>query len=104
MSRTLVTVVKPPERVEAFRQVFGSATVPVRGWIVPHGANLPIGRRDVYELDLAALTDEQRARLIDHLASKFGVGKNEVCETLDTEGVAILADDCVVSSDGMDFL
>lgn len=104
MSRTEVTVVKPPERVREFEEVFGSATVPVRGWIIPHRASLPIGRREVWELDLDAITDEQRERLIAHLAAKFGADEAHVRAHLRDEGVAILADDCVVSSDGMDFL
>ena len=104
MSRTQVTVVKPPERVQEFIDVFGSATVPVRGWIIPHTGNLPIGKRDVFELDLEAITDEQRERLIEHLTRKFNEPPGVVRQYLDQEGVAILAEDCVVSSDGLDFL
>ena len=86
-----------------FEEVFGMATVPVKGWL-PFMASLPIGRRRVYELDVDALDWEQRDRVEKHLAGKFGVPLDEARAVLAAEGLPILAESCVVIHDRPDFL
>jgi hypothetical protein len=99
---TTATITDPVRRAE-FEEVFGTATVPVKGWL-PFRASLPIGVREVYELDVDALEPEIRSRLVRHLAAKFGVDVAEADAVLAAEGLPILADSCVVSHDRPDFL
>ena len=60
--------------------------------------------RNVYMLDLRKLTDEQTARLIEHMATKFGLACSEVQRDLYQHGVPILADDLIITTDQMFFL
>jgi len=104
MPRSFVTVHGPPERVASFERVFGSATVPVLQLLPsPVYASLPIGRRLVYELDVAALSDEQRRRLVEYGAERFGMSIDEATAELE-HGFPILADDCSFSTDALEFL
>ena len=50
-----------------------------------------------YQLDLSALTAEQRARLIAHLAERFHVPLAEVKRDLNQVGCPLLAEDLIVA-------
>lgn len=96
MSKDFQVRVTNPERVAEWREVLGTDIVPVRSPI-PSRANLPgHPRAMIFELDLPLLTDDQRQRLIRHLANKFGLDESDVAAELDAQGVPILAEDCVV--------
>ena len=102
MSTSTVTV-HDAARVPHFEEVFGSATVPVKS-IIPFWAELPIGRTLVFELDVDALDEATRARLVRHLAGKFGIPLAEANALLRTEGLPILAESCTTMTNAMDFL
>jgi hypothetical protein len=84
-------------RVAVWGSIFPGAVVPIKS-ILPSRADLP-GHPDalVYFLDLNAITDEQRQKLIEALAALFGLTEDEVRNDL-PRGVPILADDVIVSS------
>ena len=50
---------------------------------------------DLMNAKTPILTEEQRGRLVAHIAAKFGLPEAEVAAELDTHGVPILASDCV---------
>lgn len=86
-----------PERAAAWREVFGGDTVILKSPI-PGRANLPgKGETEVYEIDIAALTPEQRQRLITHLAAKFELDPDDVDGNLDQHGCPILSTDVWVT-------
>jgi hypothetical protein len=86
-----------PERKAIWEAILGTATVHVKSPI-PSRANLPGHPNTLsYELDLDFLTEEQRQRLIAYVAARFGFSESEVAANLDSEGMPILASDCVVS-------
>ena len=96
MSRDFRVIVHNPERIVEWMAVFGTNILYVKSPI-PFFADLP-GRPNtlVYELDLAQYTDEQRHRLVQHIAAKFHIDPLTV--EIDMEqGVPILAEDCNVS-------
>lgn len=87
------------ERLAFCQAIFGRDEMPVVS-LIPQMATLP-GYDEpqmVYELDLKAVTDEQRQRLIDVLADKFDLSPELVADELDRHGVPILASDVSVSS------
>jgi len=96
MSRDFWITVTDPERAAEFEQVFGSATVPVEA-PVPARADVAGEEHLAYALDLEALDAETIARLVEHLAAKFGVDPDLVEEALHAQGLAILAEGCVVT-------
>lgn len=106
MPRSTVTVHGPPARLADFERVFGSATVPVTQLLpVPAMAELPgVGRKPVYLLDLRAIDQEQRARLIDFCVERFGENRRYVIDHLDELGFPILAEDCTFTTDALEFL
>ena len=85
------------ERAVAWLRVFDDTAVPLRSPI-PHLARLPgRGEELVYLLDIEALTAEQRGRLVQYIAAKFGIPAEEVDAGLDTHGCPILAEHVTVS-------
>jgi hypothetical protein len=87
------------ERVALWRRVFDGDRVPVVSF-VPQEVTLP-GYEEpqwAYMLDLKAITDEQRFRLIQALAERFGLLEGEVETSLEEHGVPILASAVSVSS------
>ena len=88
-----------PERAAFWRRVFDGERVPIVSF-VPQVCSLP-GHEEpqwVYMLDLKAITDEQRFRLMEALAERFGLLEEEVETSLEAHGVPILADGVSVSS------
>ncbi len=77
--------------------IFPDARVPIKS-IIPFKADLPGHlRADVYMLDLDAISDEQREKLIDAIVQLFGLSAEDVRSDL-VRGVPILADNVIVSS------
>jgi hypothetical protein len=65
---------------------------------VPYLASAPgIPEALFFEMDLTALSGDQRARLITHLAQRFHVTEQEVARDLDQVGCPILAADVTVT-------
>ena len=92
------TVTVYSEREEEFRQIFGTATVPVL-LLFPYNATLD-GRPEpeaVYMLDADRLTAEQHDRLVTHLARKFASSEVEIRRYLHNEGLPIRAVDTVAT-------
>jgi len=87
------------DRAALWQAVFGGLEVPVVSFL-PQSVTLPgyDEPQPVYMLDLKALSDEQRFRLIQALADKFCVLEGEVESSLDEHGVPILVTDVSVSS------
>lgn len=58
------------------------------------------GKPDVliYEMDLKAISDEQRQRLVESIAARFDLPPDQVAKNIDEEGVPILAEGVSVSS------
>lgn len=85
------------ERAETFKLVFGSATVVIQSPL-PVLCNLPgMGEQMCYLLDMATITPEQRQILIGYFAAQFGLPVADVASDLNTKGVPIRAEGCVVS-------
>lgn len=97
MAKDFTVTVHDPERASEFATVFGTTTVCIRSPL-PSLADLP-GRPNalVYELDLAELTDDQRQRLINHIATKFSIPAEEVAAELDVVGMPILAENVAIA-------
>ena len=91
------TISEKSERAEMWLSILGARTIPIRSPI-PTKANLP-GKpgASIYEMDIESLTGEQREKLIDHLAKRFGVPRAEVAHDLDEIGCPILAEDIIVT-------
>ncbi len=86
-------------------KVFGTNRVPVVSPL-SHTNNAPgIVAREFYKLNVRALSPEQRARMVAHLAEKFGAPISEVERDIDGEhGVPILADDVMMILDARAFM
>lgn len=86
------------ERATLWREVFGDNQCPIKS-IIPRIANLP-GKPNsrIYEMDLKAISSDQRQKLVESIAKKFGIPAGEVESGLDKHGVPILADNVTVSS------
>ena len=97
MSKDFSVIVHNPERIEEWMAVFDTNILYVKSPI-PFLANLP-GHPNtlVYMLDLDQYTDEQRHRLVQHIATKFHKEPLVVESELDAQGLPILAEDCNVS-------
>ncbi len=93
-----VAIIQNPERKEFWKEVFGGDRAPIKS-IFMRRADLPGHKRAlIYELDLAALSAQQRASLVLHISKQFGYTVREVEADLDTQGMPILASDVIVSS------
>jgi hypothetical protein len=97
MGNGFTVTIMDPQRKAEWESIFGTATVRVKS-PVPVLADLP-GKPNsmIFELDLEAITPEQRGKLVAHLAGKFGISAVEVEANLDDHGVPILAEHCVAS-------
>jgi len=94
---TTTATIRDPERGEFWLDVMGGDTVPITS-IMTRKVNVP-GREnvDAYMLDLNALSDEQRERLIRAIALKFQIPLVEVRTEIE-DGVPVLAENVYVSS------
>lgn len=83
-------------RAADWLKVMGSREIAIKSPL-PHLAILPDSRAWVFDMDLEALTPEQRARLIAHLAERFHLPVAEVEANLDQEGCPVLDEDVTVT-------
>jgi len=91
------TIRQNSERAADWIEVFGGRTVPLVSF-VPEWASAPgIAAALFYQIDIAALTQSQRARLVAHLAARFHIPEAEVDATLDEVGCPVLAEDVMVT-------
>lgn len=91
-----VTVDGP--RGETLERVLGTRRLPVLA-PEPVLADLHDAGRGVeacYLLAVAALSVDQRRRLVDHLGERFGMPQADVCAEVLIKGVPILAEGCAV--------
>ena len=84
-------------RAEAFTQVFGTNTIPVKSPVRAHIELAGRGLSEVYCLDLDALTVQQRRDLIAHLAHKFNASESAVLLNIKRNGFPILAADTTLA-------
>jgi len=94
---TTTATIHDEQRRALWIEVFENATMPIKS-ILPAKANVPEHENaEVYMLDLAAITDEQREKLVVSIARRFDIHPAEVAWELD-KGVPILAEGVSVSS------
>ncbi|MGB9181842.1 MAG: hypothetical protein WCB68_21610 [Pyrinomonadaceae bacterium] len=99
MSSFKAFILESSPRSGEWLKVFGGRDVRVLGPL-PKLAQV-CGTEDVeiYLLDLDALTEEQRERLVTHLSEKFKIGREELEREIAEKGVPILAEDVGVPID-----
>ncbi len=99
MAKQFQVTVTNPDRAALFQRVFGSATVAVQ-FPFPVLADRPAGQGEqlAYLLDLREITDEQRARLVDHFAAELNLDRAFVEDRLTEQGVAIPATDAIMTT------
>lgn len=96
MKDFVATISEKSSRYQEWLEVLGSNKVILKSPL-PHRALLPHGNAMVFDMDLEALTSEQRGRLIAHLSRKFDVPLAEVERDLDTIGCPILASEITIT-------
>lgn len=81
-----------PTRKELFLEIFGTNKVPVTS-MMPGYTNLPGFSEPqlAYLLDMNFVTEEQRSKIIDHIAKRFELPREFVRTHLQKDGVPILA-------------
>lgn len=87
------------ERYQEWLDVFGANVIPITNALAPARVSVLGVMREVYFLDLRAITPLQRSRLLQHLAVKFSIPTREIASTIDEIGVPILANDVTASID-----
>jgi hypothetical protein len=95
---TTVTLSKESTRYADWLKVFGGATVEVTA-ALPHVAQVRGETKEVFLLNLKALDDSQRRRLVEHLSERFGESCEDIERELDERGLPILTDDTTWSID-----
>lgn len=90
-----VTLDTTSRRAAAFQRVFGRLEVCVQSPI-PLLAILPgfDAPQAVFLLDLSLITPDERGRLVEWLAERFGLPAEEINSRLEMEGLPILASEC----------
>ncbi len=83
------------ERVEEFTAIFGGPTVPVTS-IQPEELVANKKTAMVFYIDLNAITEEQRGRLVAHLAQKHGLTPDWVDYSLNLTGFFIIAQNVLI--------
>jgi len=80
---------------ETWKNVLGTTELPIIS-LLPEPAETPIGVKNIYLMDLEALTKKQHDKLVTHLADRYHLTEEEVNADINTIGVPIIADDCLV--------
>lgn len=98
MSRDFIATIREGSpRYQEWLNVMGSNDIPLK-LPIPGVTDLPSrGESHVFAMDLAALTEEQRKRLIQHIAREFEIDEIEVASTLDEVGCPILDEDITIT-------
>lgn len=97
MAQDFSVTISNPKRAAFWTRVFGRTTVHVQSPF-PQTANLP-GKPNakIYLLDLNFVTSDEKQRLAEAIAARFGMPVSEVLKDINSTGVPILADDCLAS-------
>jgi hypothetical protein len=106
MSRKLwsATLCSSSPRYQDWKRILGSDEAPIIN-PKPFATNLgPEMLVEVYSLDVARLSFDQHARLVDFIVERFGVKGREVVRGLESDGFPIRAADVSVSYDLRAFL
>lgn len=101
---TMASIRDGTPRAEDWKRVFGDRWVPIMG---PMAVTMDLGDGPKRYLKVAvkSLSKEQRARIVEHISSKFDISPDEVNEGLDSDyGLPILEDDVTISMDMRHFL
>jgi len=85
-------------RYENWRKILGSDEAPI---LSPTPIKTLLGAElaDVFRLNIAKLTADQRERLIDFIVEKFGAPRATAAAEIETAGFPIRAADVVVAFD-----
>jgi hypothetical protein len=95
--QTRAIIAKDSPHAARWREVFGCEAIPLLSPVPQRGLVLGLESARFYKLDVAALDDDQRRRLVAYLVGRFRLGEAEVQASLEGEhGLPILADDLVV--------
>lgn len=78
-----------------WKNVLGITEVPIIS-LLTQLAETPAGVKNVYMMDLEVLTKKQHEKLVSHLAKRYHLTEEEVNSDINTIGVPIIADDCMV--------
>lgn len=86
-------------RYATWREILGSDDVPLKK---PSAVRCDLGHPvaetvDCYELDLAVMTEEQKGRLVDWCAAKFGASAAEIRAEIERSGYPIREADVMVA-------
>jgi hypothetical protein len=100
---TTATINESSPRAADWQKVFGTNTVRIKG-IIPVKRNVCGVERELYFIDLEALTDFQRLMLVNHISRKFNISRLEVERELPVHGCPILSEDVIISFDARQFL
>ncbi|HEY7544428.1 MAG TPA: hypothetical protein VID27_06080 [Blastocatellia bacterium] len=99
LEKTKATISKDSPRYDEWIKVFGTDTIPLLSPIPEPASGPGTGRALFYHLDTDALDEDQRRRLVEHLARKFKLREDLVWRDLGQVGCPILADDLIVVMD-----
>lgn len=91
------TINEQSSRYADWMRVFGTNQVVLKSPLAHAGIFPGVGKKDCYDVDLAALTPAQRERMILHISERFDIPLEEVRAELDNVGMPILADDVIVT-------
>lgn len=93
-----IAIIHNPDRKQFWKEVFGADIAPVKSFAMTR-ANLPgYPRALIYKLDLKALSPEIRARLVNHLSTRWNLTPAEVESDLEKTGMPILAEDVTIQT------
>jgi hypothetical protein len=84
------------ERIEEFTAIFGGPTVPVTSVQPEELVNAEWKTAMVFYLDLNAITQEQRGRLVAHLAQKHNLTADWIEYSLNLTGFFIVAQNIII--------
>ncbi len=91
------------ERAADWLRVYGGMEAPIESPIPTRAIVMGV-EREVYFVDILRLTPDQKRNLVDHIAERFEISRDEVVELLPGFGCPILADEVSVIFDARAFL
>ena len=98
MSAWTCHLMKSSPRYEKWREILGSDEAPIIS-PTPIKTLLGVEMADVFRLNIAKLTADQRSRLIDFIVQKFNVAEATARAEIEMSGFPIRAADVVVAFD-----
>ena len=98
MSAWTCHLLRSSPRYENWRKILESDEAPIISPTPVKGA-LGAEMADVFRLNIAKLSADQRERLIDFIVEKFGVARATAQSELETNGFPIRAEDVCVAFD-----